>query len=223
MDVKDSKGSNVGKEGEDRVQVSEGVLKKIVEGYTYEAGVRSLERAVGAVVRSKAVEWAEAMDSLDVTTSSLKSTRKGYDPRVTEADLERILGIARWDGDEKEREERRGIVYGLVVMGQGEGGVLPVETTAVPGSGRLKLTGSLGDVSRHRTCLMIDADSIIAVGHQGIRRTCTELGQVPCVSSQYNVLARSGPTQGPRAHRCPSPLARRRSKERWAECWRRNG
>ena len=37
-------------------------------------------------------------------------------------------------------------MYGLVVTGMGEGGILPVETIAVPGSGRLKLTGSLGDV-----------------------------------------------------------------------------
>ena len=47
---------------------------------------------------------------------------------------------------EREREERRGVVYGLVVTGMGEGGVMPVETIAVPGDGRLKLTGSLGDV-----------------------------------------------------------------------------
>ena len=61
-------------------------------------------------------------------------------------DLEEILGPARWDGDEREREERRGVVYGLVVMGQGEGGILPVESIAIPGTGRLKLTGSLGEV-----------------------------------------------------------------------------
>jgi hypothetical protein len=36
------------------------------------------------------------------------------------------LGVARWDGEEKEREERKGIFYGLVIMDQGEGGILPV-------------------------------------------------------------------------------------------------
>jgi ATP-dependent Lon protease len=69
-----------------------------------------------------------------------------YQPVVEVQDIEPILGIARWDGDEREREEKRGIVYGMVVMGAGEGGILPVETIAVPGSGRLKLTGSLGEV-----------------------------------------------------------------------------
>jgi len=45
-----------------------------------------------------------------------------------------------------EREQQRGVVYGLVIMGQGEGGILPIETISVPGTGRLKLTGSLGHV-----------------------------------------------------------------------------
>ena len=49
---------------------------------------------------------------------------------------------------EKEREARRGVAYGLVVTGLGEGEIMPVETTAVPGSGQLKLTGSLGEVIR---------------------------------------------------------------------------
>jgi len=71
--------------------------------------------------------------------------RSEYDRVVEEHQLEKILGVARWD-EEKEREEMRGIVYGLVVMGQGEGGTLPVERMALPGTGRLRLTGSLGDV-----------------------------------------------------------------------------
>lgn len=61
-------------------------------------------------------------------------------------DLEGILGMERFDSEEREREERRGVVYGMVVMGEGEGGILSVETAIVPGSGRLKLTGSLGEV-----------------------------------------------------------------------------
>lgn len=118
--------------------LTEPALLHIATSYTREAGVRSLERAIGSVVRYKAVEWAELVDG---------GKESEYRPVVEERDVEPILGIARWDGDEREREEKKGIVYGLVVMGQGEGGILPVETIAVPGSGRLKLTGSLGDVS----------------------------------------------------------------------------
>lgn len=115
----------------------------IATHYTREAGVRSLERAIGAVVRFKAVEWAEHLDS---HADGNNQVGKEYKDVVEADDLEAILGVARWDAEEREREERRGIVYGLVVTGMGEGGILPVETIAVPGSGGLKLTGSLGDV-----------------------------------------------------------------------------
>ena len=110
--------------------------------------MRSLERAIGGVVRYKAVEWAEHLDALASQEGGTSDAiqRSEYDRVVEEHQLEKILGVARWDGEEKEREERRGIVYGLVVMGQGEGGILPVETIALPGTGRLRLTGSLGDV-----------------------------------------------------------------------------
>ncbi|KAJ7132127.1 Lon protease C-terminal proteolytic domain-containing protein [Mycena epipterygia] len=135
----------------DHVQLTEPALMTIATQYTREAGVRSLERAIGAVVRYKAVEWAETVDEeRDAVKLQGSGERKGkgreYSAVVEESELETILGIARWDEDEREREERRGLVYGLVVMGQGEGGILPVETIAVPGTGRLKLTGSLGEV-----------------------------------------------------------------------------
>lgn len=64
------------------------------------------------------------------------------------------MGIAPWDASiglagesDRARDERASVVYGLVVMGQGEGGVLPVEAVIVPGEGKLRLTGMLGDVS----------------------------------------------------------------------------
>ncbi|KAJ7695075.1 ATP-dependent protease La [Mycena rosella] len=134
------------------VELTEPALMTIATEYTREAGVRSLERAIGAVVRYKAVEWAEHVDEQDNAAAKLegaeehKSKRREYSSVVEESELEAILGIARWDGEERDREERRGVVYGLVVMGQGEGGILPVETISVPGAGRLKLTGSLGEV-----------------------------------------------------------------------------
>jgi ATP-dependent Lon protease len=150
------------------ITITEPALLRIATRYTREAGVRSLERAIGGVVRYKAVEWAEFVDALpgvDVRKligeegerdiieveggadeSESGSGKKRYKRVVEEHELEKILGIGRWDGEERDREERRGVVYGLVVMGQGEGGIMPVETIAVPGSGKLKLTGSLGEV-----------------------------------------------------------------------------
>ncbi|KAF8064020.1 ATP-dependent protease La [Lyophyllum atratum] len=142
------------------ITITEPALLHVATRYTREAGVRSLERAIGGVVRYKAVEWAEFMDeggeARDVgkDDGAVVVAENGGGPRgkrayrrvVEEHEIEKILGIARWDGEERDREERRGVVYGLVVMGQGEGGILPVETIAVPGTGQVKLTGSLGDV-----------------------------------------------------------------------------
>lgn len=108
--------------------ITEPALLHIATRYTCEAGVRNLERAIGGVVRYKAIEWAEHLDSQsDKASSSFNKedklvAKKAHEKVVEEHQLEKILGIARWDGEEKEREERRGVVYGLVVMGQGEGG-----------------------------------------------------------------------------------------------------
>lgn len=125
----------------------ESVLLKIVTGYTSEAGVRSLERAIGSVTRYKAVEWAEHNDRDGDKLST-------YQKEVGEEDLEKILGVPRYQGNQ-DRTPKRGIVYGLVVSGLGEGGVLPVETCTVPGKGDLQLTGSLGDVIKESSLLAL--------------------------------------------------------------------
>jgi len=133
---------------ESLLHLSDNALFRITTLYTREAGVRSLERAISAVVRFKAVEWINHMDSVAANGNANCGDviHKGWRKLVEEDELEKILGIPRWDGEEREREERCGVVYGLVVTGMGEGGIMPVESTAVSGSGRLKLTGSLGDV-----------------------------------------------------------------------------
>ena len=185
------------------ITILEPALLRIATRYTREAGVRSLERAIGGVVRYKAVEWAEFVDALSggvdarrliqgdelekekdvIEVEGTGGGRRRYKRVVEEHELEKILGVARWDGEEREREERRGVVYGLVVMGQGEGGIMPVETIAVPGSGKLKLTGSLGDVSRFRCASFLFLRAwcwvlnVLVVGYQGEWRACAELGQ----------------------------------------------
>jgi len=91
-----------------------------------------------------AVPVSPSSSSMDL--EPVGKEQKVYQRVVEEYELEKILGISRWEGEERDRELRRGVVYGLVVMGRGEGGILPVETVAVPGTGVLKLTGSLGDI-----------------------------------------------------------------------------
>ncbi|KAI9459929.1 ATP-dependent protease La [Lactarius psammicola] len=149
---------------EPHVQLTEPALLQTVTHYTREAGVRSLERSIGGIVRFKAVEWAAHVDANGLPPSSLplplpeaseasdalvKRSKDGdasYNPVVEADDLEKILGLSRYDGEDREREARRGVVWGLVVTGMGEGEIMPVESIATPGSGHLKLTGSLGDV-----------------------------------------------------------------------------
>ncbi|KAH9027501.1 ATP-dependent protease La [Lactarius deliciosus] len=141
---------------EPHVQLTEPALLK--------TGVRSLERSIGGIVRFKAVEWAAHVDAHGLAPSSLpaplpsaseasdalvkrsKGDDVGYNPIVEADELEKILGLSRYDGEDRDREARRGVVWGLVVTGMGEGEIMPVESIATPGSGHLKLTGSLGDV-----------------------------------------------------------------------------
>ena len=151
--------------------LTEPTLRQVVTGYTREAGVRSLERAIGSVVRYKAVEWAEYNDEGGDKPSA-------YKKEVREGDLEKILGIPRYDA-ERERTPKKGVVYGLVVSGLGEGGVLPVETCVIPGKGDLRLTGSLGDVRSFPLALGARFLKPCAdyAGHQGEQLFGPELGQ----------------------------------------------
>jgi len=136
-----------------------------------EGGVRGLEKALGRIVRGKVVEFAR---SLGTGTSSgsggVELKENKYNPIVELGDLEKYLGLPRYkweevvgldcdddDGNKLGRGRgKRGVVFGLVVSGVGEGGVLPVESVFVPagtlgegrsGGGGIILTGMLGDVS----------------------------------------------------------------------------
>ena len=69
----------------------------------------------------------------------------GYNPIVKADELEKILGLSRYDGEDCECDPWR-VVWGLVVTRMGEGVTMPIESITTPGSGHLKLTGSLGKV-----------------------------------------------------------------------------
>ena len=162
------------------VELDEGVLKELVGGGKGrgwgkgEAGVRGLERIIGELVRWKAVRWAEAVES---------GRKEAYDPKVRIEDLEMILGPSRGGENEEEseggRDPKKGLVYGLVVMGGGnggggEGGIMPVETAVVPGGeGRLKLTGSLGEVIKESGEIAL---SWVKTNAYGLGITKEELG-----------------------------------------------
>ncbi|HEX4010570.1 MAG TPA: endopeptidase La [Solirubrobacteraceae bacterium] len=108
-------------------------LRTIVSDYTREAGVRQLEREIGSVVRKVARQVAEG---------TLKRKFTVTEPRVRE-----LLGKAKFHGETRRRTSRPGVATGLAWTPVG-GEVLFVEASAAPGSGRLTITGQLGDVMR---------------------------------------------------------------------------
>ncbi|KAI8369773.1 ATP-dependent protease La [Blakeslea trispora] len=109
----------------------------LIEQYTREAGVRQLERMVASVIRYKCVELAELRE---------QAREAEYDPIIQTHHLTAILGSIRFEKEVFERQSQPGVVTGLAYSGSGQGGILFVEATRMPGEGRLELTGSLGHV-----------------------------------------------------------------------------
>jgi ATP-dependent Lon protease len=114
-----------------QVAFSDAGLKAIVADYTREAGVRSLEREIGSVCRKVAVRVALGTHGGKVSVTA---------PRVRE-----LLGRPRFYADVRRRTAEPGVATGLAWTPVG-GDVLFVEATAMPGKGKLTITGQLGDV-----------------------------------------------------------------------------
>ncbi|MCC6644034.1 MAG: endopeptidase La [Polyangiaceae bacterium] len=115
------------------LEVTDGAIEEIIEHWTREAGVRSLERQVAGVIRGVAVKVAEG------------DTQK----RVidTEDDLREFLGAPKYTSEIAERTEETGVATGLAWTSVG-GEILFIEATKMHGSGKLTLTGQLGDVMK---------------------------------------------------------------------------
>ena len=114
------------------VKITDRVMRELIEGYTREAGVRTLERTVAKVVRKAAVTMLDE----DVQEVS-----------VTSAVLKKYLGAVRYMREMPEKQPRIGVVNGLAYTTVG-GEMLEVECAIMPGKGGLKLTGQLGDVMK---------------------------------------------------------------------------
>ncbi len=120
--------------GADLIEVTDDGLRTVISEYTREAGVRGLERRLGAVCRKVAREVAESEEPPAI--------------RVVDADVAReLLGPERVHSEVRRRTSAPGVATGLAVTGAG-GEVLFVEAQVMPGSGRLTVTGQLGDVMR---------------------------------------------------------------------------
>ncbi|VEU19859.1 DEKNAAC100239 [Brettanomyces naardenensis] len=124
-------------------------ILKIATAYTRESGIRSLERMVASVCRSKAIEYSD----LQPDGGSDIYIPKGYNPRVTVQDLPKYIGMAghlsNADSFGKQVSDVQvmyGIANGLSYNSDGSGSLLKFEMVGLPGDKSLSCTGQLGDV-----------------------------------------------------------------------------
>jgi ATP-dependent Lon protease len=115
-----------------QAHVSEAALRSIVSDYTREAGCRNLEREIAAVLRNAAIQIAEG------------NTER---VAITPAELPAILGSQRFESEVAMRTSVPGVATGLAWTPVG-GDILFIETTKMPGHGKLIITGQLGDVMK---------------------------------------------------------------------------
>jgi ATP-dependent Lon protease len=124
----------------EEVALDEGAVRRTVVDYTREAGVRSLERALGKVLRKAATKLASGEAEAPVV--------------IRADDLTDYLGRPRFYSEAAERTSVPGVATGLAVTGTG-GDVLFVEATSMPGNRGLTLTGQLGDVMRESATIAL--------------------------------------------------------------------
>jgi ATP-dependent Lon protease len=117
---------------EGQVEIDDAALGDIIQHYTRESGVRNLEREIGKALRHAAVRIAEG---------------ESGNIRITLDDLQTILGSPQFENEVAMRTSVPGVATGLAWTPVG-GDILFIEATRIPGSGKLILTGQLGDVMR---------------------------------------------------------------------------
>lgn len=156
----------------------EEALRRIILEYTHEAGVRDLERQIGAVCRAAAAKVAAGRQEPTV---------------VTPADLPELLGPARFVREMRLKTGKAGVVTGLAFTPTG-GEILHVEAIRFPGQGKLQLTGHIGQVMKE------SAEAALSL----VRSRQAELGIPPRAFSKYDIhvhvpsgaVPKDGPSAG---------------------------
>jgi ATP-dependent Lon protease len=163
-----------------QIEFSDAALTAIVEEYTREAGVRNLERQIGTVCRKVARTVAEGKAKGKVRVSGKKARE--------------LLGRRRVFAEQRRRTEDPGVATGLAWTPVG-GDVLFIEATSMPGSGKLTITGQLGEVMRESA----QAALSYVRGHHG--EIAPELGDGWFADHDIHVHVPAGavPKDGPSA------------------------
>ncbi|MBI3485405.1 endopeptidase La [Candidatus Daviesbacteria bacterium] len=125
-----------------QVQFEDEAVRHVIESYTREAGVRSLERELSGVFRKIARKVAEGDEK---SSSAWQSKTKSF--KITPKEVEKLLGPIKFLPQLAEIEDMVGASTGLAVTEAG-GDVLFIEVTLMPGKGSVQLTGQLGDVMK---------------------------------------------------------------------------
>ena len=161
----------------EQVEIADDALRGIIERYTREAGVRSLEREIGRVLRQSAMRVAEG-ETGRIT--------------ITDGDLLSILGPPIFEDEVAMRTSVPGVATGLAWTPVG-GDILFIEATATPGAGRLILTGQLGDVMKEsaQAALSIVKNWAVSYGIDPARFEKTDI--------HVHVPAGATPKDGPSA------------------------
>lgn len=114
-----------------QLKISDSALHKIIKSYTREAGVRGLEKQIAALCRKACMELESGKQCL----------------RINEKNLSKYLGTEKYDEDIIPSTNQIGVVNGLAWTQVG-GTMLPIEVSALNGTGKIELTGNLGDVMK---------------------------------------------------------------------------
>lgn len=114
-----------------QLKISDSALHKIIKSYTREAGVRGLEKQIAALCRKACMELESGKQCL----------------RINEKNLSKYLGTEKYDEDIIPSSNQIGVVNGLAWTQVG-GTMLPIEVSALNGTGKIELTGNLGDVMK---------------------------------------------------------------------------
>ncbi len=122
-----------------QVLLNEGILEKIIEDYTSESGVRTLEKQIASVIRS---------------TAKSVALEEQYDPKISPDQLRKILGAPYFQKEKSIDNNVAGVVTGLAWTPVG-GDILFIETSLNKGKGKLTLTGNLGEVMKESAVIAL--------------------------------------------------------------------
>jgi len=125
----------------EQVTFSDDAIPYIIQHYTREAGVRDLERKIGGCLRKVAVSFVKKPNQEAILIDSKKVIK--------------YLGTEIFENSKKEASEQIGVVTGLAYTEYG-GDILPIEVNDFEGSGRLVITGNLGDVMKESCSIALD-------------------------------------------------------------------